>query len=233
MTRHRSLLDGFDNPYSALEALGYDAMVAPAVLELFERQDSPLLRRLIDETPAGGAVLDVGCGGGQVALHLAGLRPDLRLTGVDLNPGQIARARRRANGRASFLEGDALGLPFEPASFDLVLSVASIKHWPDQPAGLAECLRVLRPGGALAIIEAERGCRLADARAFVQRWRFMPPGSRRLGLMFFCTYVSGQSIDLERARQLLAGLPLDDAHVERLPGTPGLVLHGRRPGEED
>jgi SAM-dependent methyltransferase len=182
-------------------------------------------------------VLDVGCGGGQVALHLARHRPDLQITGIDQAPGQVARARRRAAGcreaeagRVVFRQGDALDLPFATGTFDLVLSVASIKHWPDRRAGLMECLRVLAPGGTLAIVEVERGCRLQDARRFVASWRYLPARLRRLFLALFYTYVAGQSIDLDEARQLAAIVPLAEMEVRRVPGSPALMIRGRKPG---
>jgi SAM-dependent methyltransferase len=108
-----------------------------------------------------------------------------------------------------------------------VVSVGSIKHWPDPRRGLAECVRALRPGGRLVIAEVDRGCLLDDARRFVARWR-MPSPLRPLGLVLFRTFVAGQGIDGDDARALAAGLPLDDLQIERIGGTPGLLLAARR-----
>ena len=52
-----------------------------------------------------------------------------------------------------------------------------------QSKGLAECVRVLRPGGQLLVVEADRGCRFNDARAFVSRWR-LPKAMRPLRKMY-------------------------------------------------
>lgn len=211
--------------YSALEAWIYDRYIAPAVEDL--------ARELMDQivTDDGSReVLDVGCGGGQHARLLATRRGDVRVTGLDLSDEQIERARSRSaafGDRLRFVTGSALELPFADCSFDAVYSVASIKHWPDRQRGLAECVRVLRPGGQLVIVEADRGCKLDDARAFVGRWRLAAP-LRRLALPLFRTWVAGQSVDLEEMRELTGALPLEGLVVRRVAGTPGLIAMGRR-----
>ena len=96
-----------------------------------------------------------------------------------------------------------------------------------QSKGLAECVRVLRPGGQLLVVEADRGCRFNDARAFVSRWR-LPKAMRPLNLSMFRTFVAGRSIDLEEARSLMSELPLTSWEVSRIRGTPALLMHGRR-----
>jgi ubiquinone/menaquinone biosynthesis C-methylase UbiE len=77
----------------------------------------------------------------------------LDVTGLDLDPAMVERARANAdrlgNGderRPSFLVGDAASLAFPDGSFDLVVSTFSMHHWADPTAGLAEIGRVLRPG---------------------------------------------------------------------------------------
>jgi SAM-dependent methyltransferase len=109
-------------------------------------------------TTPSAKVLDVGCGPG----HLSGLLAadhGLDVTGLDLDPAMIERARANAPGRspggpgraASFLVGDVAALPFEPGSFDLVVSTFSLHHWADPGAGIGEIARVLRPGGRALI----------------------------------------------------------------------------------
>ncbi len=221
-----SVARDFTAPYAPLESWFYDRVIAPAVA----RQGRRLLDEIGSVLPDTGRLLDVGCGGGQVALLLAARRPALSITGLDLSPEQIARARRRAAGqgeRIEFVVGSALELPFADASFDVVLSVASIKHWPDPARGLAECVRVLAPGGALLVIEADRGCRLADARRFVEGWG-VPRALRPAALAAFRTWVAGQSLDLDEARGLLEPLALVDASAQRVEGMPALALRGRK-----
>lgn len=99
--------------------------------------------------PPGSRVLDVGCGTGRTACYLAGL--GYEVTGVDLRPEMLAKARRRAEqeGRTvTFVEGDICALPFEPASFDIVLA-ESVTNFADIERAVAEYSRVLAPGGVL------------------------------------------------------------------------------------
>ena len=208
-------------PYTAIEAWTYDRFIAPAVAELLARN----LGEILDGIRRGAQVLDVGCGGGHALELLAARRPDLRLHGVDLSPGQVGRARNRLGDRATIVEGSALKLPYASNRFDLVFSDASIKHWPNPARGLRECVRVLRPGGHLVVTEADRGCRFEDAAAFVRRWRF-PRAVFPLNLALFRTWVAGQAFDLGEFEAFAAALPLDERHARRVDGTPGIVLEG-------
>jgi len=220
-----SLLDDFTAHYSSPEAWFYDRFIAPAVMDMGEMLDDDYLRFL----PQGAEVLEVGCGGGQLARSQLDQRGDLRWTGLDVSAEQIARARRRnaKHGTAEFVVGDALELPFAAERFDALVSIASIKHWSDQARGLAECTRVLRPGGHFFVVEVDRGCRLEDARSFVGRWR-LPAVARPLNLVLFRTLVAGRSLDLDDARVLMTDVPLVSWEVSRLAGTPALLMRGQR-----
>jgi SAM-dependent methyltransferase len=102
--------------------------------------------------PDGARVLEVGCGPGRLSIRLA-RQHGLEVTGLDLDPAMIKRARANADRpgdgderRPSFLVGDVASLAFPDGSFDLVVSTLSMHHWADPTAGLAEIGRVLRPG---------------------------------------------------------------------------------------
>jgi ubiquinone/menaquinone biosynthesis C-methylase UbiE len=97
-------------------------------------------------------VLDVGCGTGALLRRLAARLPDAELAGVDPAPRMLAEARKRLNG-VRLEQAAAERLPFADASFDLVVSAMSFDHWADQALGLAECARVLRPGGHLVLAD--------------------------------------------------------------------------------
>lgn len=101
------------------------------------------------------AVLDVGCGTGINLLEIArALGPCRSLVGVDLSPGMLEIARRKAAAaglEATFSVGDAESLELPDASFDLVVC-NSVYHWfPDRARAISELARVLRPGGQLLL----------------------------------------------------------------------------------
>jgi SAM-dependent methyltransferase len=115
--------------------------------------------------PDGARVLEVGCGPGHLSTRLA-RQHGLKVTGVDLDPVMVARARANADragdgerGRPSFLVGDVASLAFPDGSFDLVVSTMSMHHWADPTAGLAEVGRVLRPGGRPLVWDFRPGVR--------------------------------------------------------------------------
>jgi SAM-dependent methyltransferase len=133
---------------------------------LTRRLLGPLYRRIAADVaavaPAGARVLEVGCGPGHLSIRLA--RHGFALTGLDLGPAMITRARANADRpgnrdqrRPSFLVGDVAALAFPNRSFDLVVSTLSMHHWADPAAGLAEIGRVLRPGGRALIWDLRPG----------------------------------------------------------------------------
>ncbi|MEB3215943.1 MAG: methyltransferase domain-containing protein [Nostocales cyanobacterium 94392] len=101
-------------------------------------------------------ILDVGCGIGGSSLYLA-QKFNAAATGITLSPVQVRRACERAvefglQHRTSFQVADALNMPFEDNSFDLVWSLESGEHMPDKNKFLQECYRVLKPGGKLILV---------------------------------------------------------------------------------
>jgi tocopherol O-methyltransferase len=103
---------------------------------------------------AGSMVLDVGCGIGGPACHLATLT-GARIRGLTPNAQQLRLARAGAQarglaGRVAFDLGEASKLPYPDASFDAVLFFESPCHFPDRGAFFAEAARVLKAGGRLA-----------------------------------------------------------------------------------
>jgi ubiquinone/menaquinone biosynthesis C-methylase UbiE len=105
----------------------------------------------------GKALLDVGCGDGNLALELA--RRGAIVMGLDADPAMIASARRRGDIQGTppqFIEGDADRLPFEDATFDLVVAVTLLCFVRDAERAIAEMGRVLKPGGRLVIGELGR-----------------------------------------------------------------------------
>jgi tocopherol O-methyltransferase len=96
-------------------------------------------------------ILDVGCGIGGSSLYLA-QKFNARAVGITLSPVQASRATQRAQeaglaAEVQFQVADALDMPFADDTFDFVWSMESGEHMPDKEKFLAECYRVLKPGG--------------------------------------------------------------------------------------
>jgi len=123
----------------------------------------------------GMAVLDVCAGLGGPARFLAH-RYDVRVTGVDLTHSRCAAGARltalvRLSPRVRLLRADAQVLPFRAGAFDAAVSQEGLLHVPDKAAVLAECARVLRPGGRLAFSDWIAHPRLEDnERGRLRHW---------------------------------------------------------------
>jgi sterol 24-C-methyltransferase len=116
----------------------------------------------------GKCVLDVGSGTGGPAITIAA-DWDVHVTGVDLVPRHVERARERAAAvgladRTAFLEADATALPFPDATFDAVYAIESAYHVVDKARFYAECARVLRPGGGFLGTDWLHGDGWSDGR---------------------------------------------------------------------
>lgn len=115
-------------------------------------------------------ILDIGCGGGRTVSKLAAVATEGKVYGLDYSPASVAVATKtnRASikrGRVEVREGSVSQIPFPTATFDLAVAVETHFWWPDLPEDLRELLRVLRPGGELAIIgEVYKGSSTKTAR---------------------------------------------------------------------
>ena len=105
-------------------------------------------------------VVDVGCGTGRMTARLQERWPKARVVGIDLAPGMVEAARRRAGlrrglldfaRRPEFLRADALALPLAASSVDVLFSNLCVQWIEDLPAVFAEFRRVLKPDGLLLV----------------------------------------------------------------------------------
>ena len=133
----------YDAWHESLDAGGSDAEIAP--WHLAGIAHIPDL--------AGRSVLEIGCGRGSFARWLTG-RGARSLTFADFSPAAVGIARQNVAPtatEATFLVADVQQLPFDSGTFDLVCSFETLEHVPNPPVGLAELVRVTKPGGHLII----------------------------------------------------------------------------------
>ena len=104
-----------------------------------------------------GPALDVSTGTGDLAFQLAQMPGVDRTVALDLLPGMIFTAQRKASGKSSlspsFIVGDALSLPFPSGTFACATAGFSLRNMPDVRQAIAEMTRVVRPGGRVALLE--------------------------------------------------------------------------------
>lgn len=125
---------------------------------VIERMFAPVAAALVQDAGIvpGQAVLDVATGPGEPALSIAGIvGAKGRVVGVDVVPAMIDAAGREAGRRglrnASFRVASADELPFDDESFDAVVSRFGVMFFPSPLGGVREMLRILKPGGKLAL----------------------------------------------------------------------------------
>jgi ubiquinone/menaquinone biosynthesis C-methylase UbiE len=215
-----------EGPWNGWMAWLYDAIVAEGIGDLYDA----VAEGLLSDLPAGSRVLDLGCGSGQIATRAARRNPRAFVFGLDLSQGQVARAHTRGLGvpNVRFGVGDALCLPLADGGFDLVISAAMIKHLPDRRQGLTQMRRVCREGGTVCVIEVDRESSREAAAHFVNRWRWVLPGTRRLCSEYFVRFVAGQGLTEKELVTLFGDAGLSSVNVQRVPDQPFVVGFGHR-----
>jgi SAM-dependent methyltransferase len=103
----------------------------------------------------GARILDVGCGFGGTIAHLNERLSGCELVGLNIDERQLALARQsviaRPGNSVRFVQGDACALPFKDNTFDVILAVECIFHFPSRRTFFSEARRLLRAGGTLAL----------------------------------------------------------------------------------
>jgi len=172
--------------------------------------------------PSGSRVLEIGCGTGAVTRVLAAWPGVAEAIGVDPSPVFVTKARELARGMTtlSFQEADGRSLPLGDNAFDAVVLHTTLCHVPGPEAMLHEAVRVLRPGGCLAVFEgdyatATLATKAGDpldvcAEAFREHFVYDPWLVRRLPALLRAT-----GVQLQRVRSY--------GYVEA--SEPGFMLH--------
>jgi SAM-dependent methyltransferase len=127
--------------------------VVAAVSMLVGRDPSADLAADLTKLSAGDRLVDIGCGPGAAARAAA--RRGASVVGVDPAPVmlRVGRLATRRSLPVRFVEGSAEALPLDDGAADVVWSLASVHHWSDVEAGVAEARRVLGADGRLLVIE--------------------------------------------------------------------------------
>lgn len=161
MSRH----DEIRESYKTLGKVGtmYDGIITRSTLtgklldSLIWGLDKELSAQWINDALApipddfAGSLLEVPVGTGVLTMPLYKSLPEAAITCLDYSADMMGNARKRAEAmgvkNVSFLQGDVGALPFEDASFDIVLSLNGFHAFPDKDAAFRETCRVLKPGG--------------------------------------------------------------------------------------
>ena len=119
-------------------------------------RDAAWKRDMIAALPAQSPAqcLDLACGTGDLTRALARRYPSTRVTGLDLTPEMLQRARAlTAEPGVDFVQGDMHALPLAEASVDVVTGGYALRNAPDLAVALREISRVLKPGGVCAFLD--------------------------------------------------------------------------------
>lgn len=162
-------------------------------------------------------ILELGFGPGQAIAHMAPLATQGKIYGIDASPAMLAQAMRRNKqavlaGKVKLSLGEFSPLPMADDTIDKILAVNVIYFWKNPAAILAECHRVLRPGGMISIY--------ATDASTMQHWRFAGSDTHIL-----------YTVETLRTALLDGGYLDHDIHIERvlLPaGIEGILAVARK-----
>lgn len=159
----------------AFKGRGMEGMTAKWYANLTKKgldEFRALARRVADELPRGGRVLEVAPGPGYFAIELAKLRKD-SIAGLDISRSFVEIASRNAleaGVAVDFRQGNAAAMPFADASFDFLVCRAAFKNFAEPVRALQEMYRVLAPGGRALIIDLRRDASNASIGKAVDEW---------------------------------------------------------------
>ena len=185
---HASFYDGM---------MTYSTFLGKAICRVVWNMDGEMnytyLERALSGVPEGfaGKLLEVPVGTGVLTMPVYRGLPGADITCLDYSPDMMAAAQARAErmgiGNARFVQGDVGALPFDDASFDVVLSLNGFHAFPDKEAAWRETFRVLRPGGTFCgCFYIQGGCARTDwfiRHLYQPRGYFTPPYETEESLM--------------------------------------------------
>jgi ubiquinone/menaquinone biosynthesis C-methylase UbiE len=172
-------------------------------------------RRMAGRLPGGGSVLEVAPGPGYFAIELARLGA-YRVAGLDISKTFVAMATKNAieaGVTATFREGNASAMPFDPESFDLVYCRAAFKNFSDPVAALREMHRVLRPGGVAVIDDLRKDAPRDAIRTAVKQMGLSRINAWLTRLAFRCLLLK-RAYGPEDFRRMAAETPFGGCSIE-------------------
>jgi len=182
-------------------------------LEMYRRQAAELTGGLAD----GARILEVAPGPGYLAIELA-RAGRFEVTGLDISRTLVEIATehaRSADVGVDFRLGDAAAMPFDAASFDLIVTQAAFKNFAHPAEALQEFFRVLTPGGTAVIQDMQHGATNADIAAEVQAMALGP--SARVTTRVILLWLRRRAYSRERFERLVADSPFHTGEI-RLAG---------------
>jgi demethylmenaquinone methyltransferase/2-methoxy-6-polyprenyl-1,4-benzoquinol methylase len=133
----------------------YDLLNHLLSANIDRRWRAKVVRHVREHLHDGARALDVACGTGDLSLALAG-GGGAEITGLDFCRPMLDLAARKSDSagvRITYVEGDALSLPFADATFDVVTIAFGLRNLASVERGLRELLRVTRGGGRVCVLE--------------------------------------------------------------------------------
>jgi SAM-dependent methyltransferase len=222
--------------YHDLAAHHYDSKWGINYGEVGQAQVEGKLRKALGHAPRRyGRALEIGAGTGYFSLNLLRAGVVSQAVASDISPGMLRKLERSADELGLAVETaacDAVDLPFEDGSFDLVFGHAVLHHLPDLDAAFREFRRVLRPGGVVAFCgeSSYYGDRIAiwqkrGANALAPLWRaLMRAAPRPAGNGNGCR--AGEEARLEQLVDVHAFTPGDLARHAEAGGFTGIRVSG-------
>ena len=172
--------------------------------------------------PQNSRVLDVGCGPGSLARHLA--RDGHTVTGIDADPLMIDRAQYLATevSGVTFEVGDVRNLRFDDGTFDAALATNVIFLLADPLAGLRQMVRAVKPGGIVAMLNPSSKMSVAIAEAQADEHKL--EGMARVSLVNWARAAeANRRLSVEEAKALFTAVGLTQLESAEKVG-PGLAL---------
>lgn len=212
MERRRELASTFD--FGAL-AERYDQWYETAEGAMYDRLEKRAVARRLPRDGGGRALLDVGCGTGHWARFFAGR--GFQVTGIDIAPAMVRRARDKGIPGASFAVADAHALPFRSGRFDVAVAITTVEFVRDGEAVVGEMVRCTRRPGGLVLVGALNALaginrrRKAAGKATYREARFFSPRALKALLGRFGEAQVTAAALVPRAGWLLPLAPLTDA----------------------